>query len=338
MSTGKSTPSASAQEKAALEGALDKISRRIKELRIFDVSAIEGRWDPRIEAVQKRMNATIADILGAGTADYKQHAIAPLDAALDPNLGDRLSLDELRDGIRQSMDLAILKLNAVKKLLTERSEGRAAAAAPPQPGPAPAPASTPAPAPVMAPTPTPVMAPAPTPVMAPAPVPPPAPAAVPMPTPAPSPAAVPTPSPVALPVPPPGTEGAGRRIAILGQPGPAREATGVLLAQLGLEVLQDAPDAAGSPVERLDALREADYAIAVFAATEAAQASLLEFGFLLGCVGRRRICLVVKGAPVLAPHWDGLPRHSMDEAGVWRLLLAREMRQAGLDVDLNRAL
>lgn len=159
-----------------------------------------------------------------------------------------------------------------------------------------------------------------------------------MPTPAPSPAAVPTPSPVALPVPPPGTEGAGRRIAILGQPGPAREATGVLLAQLGLEVLQDAPDAAGSPVERLDALREADYAIAVFAATEAAQASLLEFGFLLGCVGRRRICLVVKGAPVLAPHWDGLPRHSMDEAGVWRLLLAREMRQAGLDVDLNRAL
>lgn len=139
-------------------------------------------------------------------------------------------------------------------------------------------------------------------------------------------------------MPPPGTEGAGRRIAILGEPGPAREATGALLAQLGLEVLQDAPDAAGSLVERLDALREADYAIAVFAAADAAQASLLEFGFLLGCVGRRRICLVVEGAPVLAPHWDGLPRHSMDEAGVWRLLLAREMRQAGLDVDLNRAL
>jgi len=28
----------------------------------------------------------------------------------------------------------------------------------------------------------------------------------------------------------------------------------------------------------------------------------------------------------------------MDDAGLWRLLLAREMRQAGLDVDMNRAL
>jgi hypothetical protein len=28
----------------------------------------------------------------------------------------------------------------------------------------------------------------------------------------------------------------------------------------------------------------------------------------------------------------------MDDAGLWRLLLARAMKQAGLDVDLNRAL
>jgi hypothetical protein len=28
----------------------------------------------------------------------------------------------------------------------------------------------------------------------------------------------------------------------------------------------------------------------------------------------------------------------MDESGLWRLLLAREMRQAGLDVDMNRAM
>ena len=29
---------------------------------------------------------------------------------------------------------------------------------------------------------------------------------------------------------------------------------------------------------------------------------------------------------------------AIDDSGVWRLLLAREMKRAGLDVDLNRAL
>jgi hypothetical protein len=31
-------------------------------------------------------------------------------------------------------------------------------------------------------------------------------------------------------------------------------------------------------------------------------------------------------------------RHPMDDGGLWRLLLAREMKQAGLSVDMNRAL
>jgi hypothetical protein len=34
----------------------------------------------------------------------------------------------------------------------------------------------------------------------------------------------------------------------------------------------------------------------------------------------------------------GATRITVDEAGVWRLLLAREMKRAGLDVDLNRAI
>jgi hypothetical protein len=35
---------------------------------------------------------------------------------------------------------------------------------------------------------------------------------------------------------------------------------------------------------------------------------------------------------------DGVLRVSPDDTGVWRLLLAREMKRAGLDVDLNKAL
>lgn len=132
--------------------------------------------------------------------------------------------------------------------------------------------------------------------------------------------------------------GSGRRIAIIGRgAGAAGEAVSGLVTQLGLDAfaLGEPSDAGGAYVDRLDALRGVDYAIALLTADEAL---LLEIGFLLGAVGRARMCFVVVGNPVLAPHWEGVTRHAMDDAGLWRLLVAREMRQAGLDVDMNRAL
>ena len=109
------------------------------------------------------------------------------------------------------------------------------------------------------------------------------------------------------------------------------------MTQLGLEAvpLRDPSDTAGGAyIDRLDALRGVDYAIVLLSEGEGA---LLEIGFLLGAIGRARMCFVVAGNPVLAPHWEGVARHAIDDAGLWRLLLAREMRQAGLDVDMNRA-
>ena len=110
------------------------------------------------------------------------------------------------------------------------------------------------------------------------------------------------------------------------------------MTQLGLEAipLRDPSDTAGGAyIDRLDALRGVDYAIVLLSEGEGA---LLEIGFLLGAIGRARMCFVVAGNPVPAPHWEGVARHAIDEAGLWRLLLAREMRQAGLDVDMNRAI
>ena len=56
MSTGKPAPrSLSAADKAAVESAIDKVARRIKDLRNFDLAGIQERWDPRIEALQKHV-------------------------------------------------------------------------------------------------------------------------------------------------------------------------------------------------------------------------------------------------------------------------------------------
>ena len=65
---------------------------------------------------------------------------------------------------------------------------------------------------------------------------------------------------------------------------------------------------------------------------------LLEIGYLLGALGRARVCFVLDGKAAAASAIEGFPRHAMDEGGLWRLLLAREMKQSGLDVDLNRAI
>jgi len=124
------------------------------------------------------------------------------------------------------------------------------------------------------------------------------------------------------------TAASGRRIAVLGQSGDTPSALAGYLVQLGLEPVS----------ERLDGLRDVSYAIVMLAPGEPGPELLLDIGFLLAVVGRARICFVPAGQTTLPADLEGMTRHAMDDAGLWRLLLAREMRQAGLDVDLNRAI
>ena len=141
--------------------------------------------------------------------------------------------------------------------------------------------------------------------------------------------------------------GAGRRarVAIVCRADQAAgEATPRLVEQLGLEpvILPASPVAtSGNLLERLDRLRDLDFAILLLSAEQLAATPevMLEIGFLLGSLGRGRVCFVLQGKPALAPDLDGVAaRLAMDEGGLWRLLLAREMKQAGLEVDLNRAM
>ena len=144
----------------------------------------------------------------------------------------------------------------------------------------------------------------------------------------------------------------GRRIAIVSRLDDAAGAAArAFIEQLGLEpVLVPgalAHDLAGS-IDMLEEVRGADYVIVLRPADDLGSTPggpglrsdvLLELGFLFGAVGRRRVCFILAGKPSPGAELDAVTaRHAMDDAGLWRLLLAREMRQAGLDVDMNRAL
>lgn len=111
----------------------------------------------------------------------------------------------------------------------------------------------------------------------------------------------------------------------------AGEAIISFVASLGLEpIISQEPAVGKSSVEPLEVLRQADFALVLQADR------LFEIGFLLGALGRSRVWVLQaeEGDDGLS----GLSHHAMDAGGVWRLLLARELKQAGLSVDLNQAL
>jgi predicted nucleotide-binding protein len=129
------------------------------------------------------------------------------------------------------------------------------------------------------------------------------------------------------------TASAGRtpRIAIVCRDDNDGETVTTFIAELGLEpVISQEPGADGASLDVLERLREADFALVLQADRQ------LEIGFLLAALGRPKVFVLQSGdGPATLA---GLAHHTIEDSGVWRLLLARAMKQAGLDVDLNRAL
>ncbi len=112
-------------------------------------------------------------------------------------------------------------------------------------------------------------------------------------------------------------------------------------SQLGLAPALHSVAKAGGDVAALEALegaRGAEYAIVLAAGDDPAAISPLQTGFLLGLVGRKRLCFLTTGKSDPASGPEAVPRHPLDDAGLWRLLLAREMKQAGIEIDLNKAI
>ena len=59
-------------------------------------------------------------------------------------------------------------------------------------------------------------------------------------------------------------------------------------------------------------------------------------GLLIGSLGRKRVCALKKGEMELPSDYDGVVYIPMDSGGGWKLSLAKELRAAEYDVDLNK--
>jgi len=70
----------------------------------------------------------------------------------------------------------------------------------------------------------------------------------------------------------------------------------------------------------------------------ARQNVILELGYFLGRLGRSRVCALYREGVQIPSDYSGVLYVKLNADGGWRLQLAKELKAAGLPVDMNKAL
>ena len=131
----------------------------------------------------------------------------------------------------------------------------------------------------------------------------------------------------------------------------AKESTARFLEKLSLEaiILHEQPNAGRTIIEKVECYAEVAFAVVLLTPDDiggkqesepafksrARQNVILELGFFLGRLGRKHVAALIKGDVEKPSDYDGVAYIPMDQAGAWKFELARELKAAGLNVDLN---
>jgi predicted nucleotide-binding protein len=70
----------------------------------------------------------------------------------------------------------------------------------------------------------------------------------------------------------------------------------------------------------------------------ARQNVILELGFFLGKLGRDRVCALYQEGVEIPSDYSGVLFVQLDSGGAWRFSLARELKAAGFNIDMNNAI
>ncbi len=124
--SGSTTPPSNVLGRQELEAAIRKIERRVEELKGFDVSPIRERWDARASALETKINATLAEIFGEGTAEFNRYCIGSFDSLrILLGGGNRFSPTEIQESYREGIQKAVINLESLRDLLRERVDEHA---------------------------------------------------------------------------------------------------------------------------------------------------------------------------------------------------------------------
>lgn len=121
------------------------------------------------------------------------------------------------------------------------------------------------------------------------------------------------------------------------------------LKTLGLNpiVLHEKPNKGRTIIEKFENYSNVDFAIVILTSDDegriknssaefrnrARQNVILELGFFLGKLGREKVCVLYEAGIELPSDYDGVLYVSLNE---WHIKLAKEIKHAGIDIDLNK--
>lgn len=122
--------------------------------------------------------------------------------------------------------------------------------------------------------------------------------------------------------------------------------------ELPLTVLREEPNQGRTIIEKFLDYSDAGFAVVLLTADDrggrldqpydeqsprARQNVIFELGFFIGKIGRDRVCALYEDGVEVPSDYQGVVFIPLDLRLAWRLELAKEMKAAGLPVDLNKA-
>lgn len=132
----------------------------------------------------------------------------------------------------------------------------------------------------------------------------------------------------------------------------AREMVARYLQQAGLQpvILHEQPNKGMTIIEKIEANGAVGFAVVLLTPDDegcakgghtrprARQNVVLELGYFVARLGRDRVCALLRGDVEIPSDFTGVVWTPMDSGGAWKQALARELKAAGYNVDLNSLL
>jgi predicted nucleotide-binding protein len=118
-------------------------------------------------------------------------------------------------------------------------------------------------------------------------------------------------------------------------------------------ILREQPNSGRTIIEKFEDYADVGFAVVILTGDDrggtkdakaddqkprARQNVILELGYFLGRLGRDRVCVLYQEGVEIPSDYSGVLYTPLDKAGAWRLDLAKELKAAGLSVDMNKAL
>jgi len=128
----------------------------------------------------------------------------------------------------------------------------------------------------------------------------------------------------------------------------AKEMVARFLEGVGFDVivLHEQPNQGRTVIEKFEANAEVSFAAVLLTPDDvmedgtkrARQNVIIELGYFLGKLGRGRVCALKKGELELPSDILGVVWTELDDAGAWKMALAKELVAAGFDIDWNKVM